>query len=155
MENFGQIQDVGGDYARSTRVDAMFNGYPDTLTKRRKHFVEYDLLIEVRSVSLPLLPSRLLENNNHRDNYSVYSKRESYINITMCDLICPINLHPSERYLHERVDILVITFHTETAHVRQTVGPINRKNVQSALPVGYKFAANRQQEVPVIIFDFH
>lgn len=83
MENFGQIQDVGGDYARSTRVDAMFNGYPDTLTKRRKHFVEYDLLIEVRSVSLPLLPSRLLENNNHRDNYSVYSKRESYINITV------------------------------------------------------------------------
>ena len=57
-----------------------------------------------------------------------------------------INLHPGERYLHKRVDILVITFHTETAHVWQTVGPINRKNVESSLPVGYKFATDRQKK---------
>lgn len=67
----------------------------------------------------------------------------------------PINFHPGEGYLHKRIDILVIIFHTETAHVWQTVSSINRKNIRSSLPVGYKFATDRQQEVPVIIFDFH
>lgn len=152
MENFRQIEDVRGDHARSTSVNAMFNGYPDTLAKRWKHFVEYYLLIEVWCVSLPLLPRRLLEiSSNIIEDKFIYEERikiQLSINIT-------INLHPGERYLHKRVDILVITFHTETAHVWQTVGPINRKNVESSLPVGYKFATDRQQEVPVIIFDFH
>lgn len=50
--------------------------------------------------------------------------------------------HSGERYLYVGIDVFEIAFAAQAAHVRQSVGTINDKDVSSALPERQTLAAD-------------